>query len=157
MLSSSVRIFQANLHWKALLIASVLRSPSPPFTLGIQTLSHAISFSPFSALDLFQKNSLLILSNWFVTTIGNLKHWIVCAGNASRWDWINTVWPALDRQLAFQPSSFVVSLFISPWKIFLVVLCWKIGQPRYFPNDSLCVILKIPAINCHWVAVAFFD
>ena len=126
------------LHWKALLTASVFRNPNPPFTLGIQILSQAIKFIPFSVLFLFYRNSLLILSNFSVTVLGNWKHCIVCAGNASRWDWISTAGPTLDKQLDFQPSSLVVALLIIPWNILLLVRCWTIEHPRYFPNDSLC-------------------
>jgi len=156
-LLSFVRIFQASLHWKALLMASVLRSPRPPLALGVQTLSHAMRGNPLSVFDLFQKNSRFIRSKLFVTVLGSRKHCIVCAGNDSRWDCINTVWPSLDRRFAFQPSNFVVALLSRLWKLLDVVRCWKIGQPKYFPSDSLCVILKIPATNCRWEAVAFAE
>jgi len=46
---------QANLHWKASLTASALRSTRPPLALGLQIVSHAISGKPFSEGDFFQK------------------------------------------------------------------------------------------------------
>jgi len=61
-LGAYVRTFQASLHWKALLMASVLRNRSPPTLLGRRILSQAISGKPFSKLDFLQKKSLLHLS-----------------------------------------------------------------------------------------------
>ena len=46
---------QANLHWKAALIASTRRSPSPPLLLGVQIDSQAIRGSPEEAEEEFQR------------------------------------------------------------------------------------------------------
>ena len=60
-LELSVNIFQANLHWNALLIASILRRPRPPLDFGIQILSHAISGRPFSVFVFSEKFSVYFI------------------------------------------------------------------------------------------------
>jgi len=117
-LSLLLRICQASLHWKASLTASVFRSSKPPLFFGRHSLSHTNRSNSFSAWVLHQKNSLLILSRCWLVVAGIWKHCIVCAGSDSSWDWINTVLPALDKQLAFQPCSLLVAL----WIIFLKVV-----------------------------------
>ena len=85
-LGSAVSIFQANLHWNALLVGSVLRSPNPPITLGIHTLSQAIIGKPCALAVFFQKKSRLHLSRCLLVWRGSSKHCIECAGRASKWD-----------------------------------------------------------------------
>jgi len=61
-LDYAVRVFQASLHWNALLVGSVLRRPNPPIALGRHTLSQASIGNPFSVCDFFQKKFQLHLS-----------------------------------------------------------------------------------------------
>ena len=61
---------------------------------------------------------------------------------------MNTVLLALDKQLAFYSSNFMVALFIIYGNEDAKDRCWKTGQPKYFPRDSLCGTLKIIVASC---------
>jgi len=52
-LDTLVSIFQASLHWKALLTASVRCSPNPPLFLGAQIISHDIRGKPLTVFVFF--------------------------------------------------------------------------------------------------------
>jgi len=152
-----IRIFHANINWKALLVASVFRSPRPPALLGLHILSHATISSPFSVLDFFQKKSLLYLSNKLVAPLGNWKHCIMWGGNDSSWDWIKTALPAFDKQLVFQASNFVVALLIISWNVVFEGHPWKAGQPKYLLRGSLRGIWRIAVTIYFWIEEALRD
>ena len=111
MFSFSVKIFHANLHWNAMFSAAILWRPSPLFSLGVHILPHATKAISFTVLLFSQKNSRFSRSIWVAIMLGSWKHCIVWAGKASRCDWIRTVCPALDKQLAFHPSSLDIAFF----------------------------------------------
>jgi len=156
-LESLVSTFQASLHWKAILTTSAFRRPSPPLCFDVQILYHAISRNPFSALDFCQKKSRRSLSIWCVVDLGSWKHYMVCAGRDSKWDWIKTARPALERELAFHPASLEVALLIISWKVMRKGCSWNTGHPRYLPSESLLRMLRIPIVECFCGGVTFFE
>ena len=59
LLVSLVSTFYASLHWNALLMACILRSPKLLLTFGMDTWSQAISDNPFSILVFFPEEILI--------------------------------------------------------------------------------------------------
>ena len=156
MLSSLVRTFHANLHWNALLIALVFEGQSRLW-IWAYILSHAMRGNPFSVLFFLQRKSLFILCKCVVVDLSSWKHWMVWARRDSKWDWINTIQLAFDKQFTFWPSSLAVALLIIPWKVVRVGFFWKTGQHRYFASELLWLVLKIPATSCLCTVLAFFE
>ena len=146
--SGWVRNFYTNFAKKAVFTAADFRSPSPANCLGRQILSHAINGNPMWEVEFFQKKSRFMRSIWSVILLGNLWHCLVGVGKVSRLDWIRTTRPALEKHFAFQLSSLELALVVRVWKSSASGRPWKREHPKYFPNDELCGMLKIPPTTC---------
>ena len=76
--------------------------------------------------------------------LANAKHCIVCASRDSMWDCIRTTRPTLDSQFSFQLFNWDQVRETRSWKVEAFGFPSNIEQPKYLPNDSDLVILKVP-------------
>lgn len=136
-------ILQISFNWRAILLTLAFLIPSPPSNLGLQILSQPIRFELELSAFLFQKKFLLILSKLTVLVEGSIKLCIWKLALVDKLEWIKTVRPTWESELAFQFDNCFWDLSTTSPNVSFVTLSVMTRQSRYLHREREYSISRI--------------
>jgi len=155
-LSFSVMSRNPSFLRKALLACLIEWKPSPPASLGLVSCSQATWRTLLCSSLRPQRNLLDLRSISSHNERGGRAVYIALYGMVEMADWINVIHPTEERTLDLQPDNLLSNLSKIARKVWLSILSFIVGIPRYFPKSLVMAIWSSELTSSFYVLFCIF-